>query len=68
MGLRSVPRVAASGCSWAGCCQIMLVWEERIYVPNSIAQIPVPVAKSRTRWGFEIGARFSLPSSIILKE
>jgi len=67
IGLRSVPRTAVSGCSWARRCQIMLVWKE-VDVPNSMAQIPVPVARSRTRWGFEIGARFNLPSSIILNE
>jgi hypothetical protein len=28
IGLRSVPRTAAFGCSWAGQCQKMLVWKE----------------------------------------
>lgn len=46
---------------------LKLGWEERD-IPNSMAHIPVPVARSRTLWGFLIGAIFSLPSSIILKE
>jgi hypothetical protein len=36
--------------------------------PNSMAQIPVPVARSRTRRGFETGARFNFPSSMTLNE
>jgi hypothetical protein len=40
----------------------------RTDIPNSMAQIPVPVARSRTRWGFVMGARFNFPSSMTLKE
>ena len=67
MGLRSVPVTKADGCSCAGGCENGERGEGE-NEPNSMAQIPVPVARSRTRWGFVTGARFNLPSSIILKE
>ena len=39
----------------------------RTYSAKSIAQIPVPVPTSSTRWGFSIGAKYSFPSRTRLK-
>jgi hypothetical protein len=65
MGLRSVPRTVADGY----CCAVTNERKESLIhkakSPNSIAQIPVPVAISRTFWGSVRGARCSL-SSIVM--
>lgn len=36
-----------------------------VEIPNSIAQIPVPVPMSRTFWGFVMGARCNLLSIVM---
>lgn len=36
-------------------------------LPNSIAHIPVPVAMSRTRLGFSMGAKLRAPSQEMVK-
>lgn len=68
MGLRSVPSTLASGYSWAGQRENGILLWKLIDVQNSMAQLPVPVARSRTRLGFVIGARCDLPSSITRKD
>ncbi len=65
MGLRSVPRTVADGY----CCAVTNERGGRLLQktksPNSIAQMPVPVAISRTFWGFVRGAKCSFLSIVI---
>jgi hypothetical protein len=64
MGLRSVPRTLDDGY----CCAERLSRRSNIgkdKSPNSMAQIPVPVAMSRTFWGSVRGAICSESSMVM---
>jgi hypothetical protein len=67
MGLRSVPMTVDCGYSFAIDLQLLHAYSLHGLLPNSMAQMPVPVAMSRTLIGplVSTGEMNSFPSIVI---